>query len=88
MSPRTWKSRVQDIMACIKNIHSYTDGMSHNTFIDDPKTIWAVAFELIIIGEAARSIPAKIQERFTQIPWGKMQAIRNILVHEYFRVDE
>ncbi len=62
--------------------------MPLDAFLADPRTIRAVAFELITIGEAARAIPLEIQERFPEIPWGKMQGIRNVLVHEYFRLDE
>ena len=48
----------------------------------------AIAFEFTTIGEAARLIPQEIQERFPDVPWGKMTGIRNVLVHEYFRLDE
>jgi uncharacterized protein with HEPN domain len=40
------------------------------------------------MGEATRAIPLEIQKQYTDIPWGKMQGIRNVLVHEYFRLDE
>ncbi len=33
-------------------------------------------------------MPPEAQARYPQLPWDKMQAIRNILVHEYFRIDE
>jgi uncharacterized protein with HEPN domain len=62
--------------------------MSFDAFLDDPKTIRAVAFEFTTMGEAARAIPEDIQEKYPEIPWGKMQGIRNVLVHEYFRLDE
>jgi uncharacterized protein with HEPN domain len=62
--------------------------MSFESFLDDPRTIRAVAFEFITMGEATRAIPEEIQEQHPEIPWGKMQGIRNVLVHEYFRLDE
>ena len=62
--------------------------MSFDAFLDDPRTIRAVAFEFTTMGEAARAIPEEIQEKYPGIPWGKMQGIRNVLVHEYFRLDE
>lgn len=88
MSPRTWRERVEDILTCARNIESFTDGMNFDSFFDDPKTIRAVAFEFTTMGEAARAIPEEIQEQYPEIPWGKMQGIRNVLVHEYFRLDE
>lgn len=63
-------------------------GLTFQTFLEDPRTIRAVAYEFTTIGEAARVIPIEIQERYSDIPWGKMQGIRNVLVHEYFRLDE
>lgn len=62
--------------------------MSFDAFLDDPRTIRAVAFEFTTMGEAARAIPEDVQEMYPGIPWGKMQGIRNVLVHEYFRLDE
>lgn len=47
-----------------------------------------MAFEFITIGEATRAIPGDVQSRYPEIPWGKMLGIRNVLIHEYFRLDE
>lgn len=88
MSPRSWRERVEDILTCARNIEIFTAGMSFDVFLDDPKTVRAVAFEFTTMGEAARAIPEEIQNQYPEIPWGKMQGIRNVLVHEYFRLDE
>lgn len=88
MSPRSWRERIQDILTCAYNILSFTAGMSFETFQDDPKTIRAVAFELTTMGEAVRAIPQNIRDQYPEIPWERIQGIRNVLVHEYFRLDE
>jgi uncharacterized protein with HEPN domain len=88
VSPRDWHARLQDILTCSYNIQAFTTGMNFVSFLNDPKTIRAVAFELITIGEAVRAIPQEIQDKYYEIPWGKIQGIRNVLVHEYFRLDE
>jgi uncharacterized protein with HEPN domain len=88
VSHRTWRERLEDILVCIHNIQSFTTGMTFDAFVEDPKTIRAVAFELTTIGEAVRAIPLEIQKRYPNVPWGKMQGIRNVLIHEYFRLDE
>lgn len=36
-----------------------------------------------VIGEAARHIPSHLQERYPQVPWAEMRAMRNVLSHEY-----
>ena len=88
MSPRSWQQRIDDILACARNIRDFTQGMSMDDFLDDPRTVRAIAFEFTTIGEAARVMPVEIQDRYPDVPWGKMQGIRNVLVHEYFRLDE
>lgn len=88
MSPGVWRERLEDILTCARNSESFTAGMSFDAFLDDPRTIRAVAFEFTTMGEAARAIPEEIQEQYAEIPWENMQGIRNVLVHEYFRLDE
>ncbi len=88
MSPRTWLERLKDILTCAQNIQDFSAGMPFEAFLDDPRTIRAVAFEFTTIGEAARLVPKEIQVKYPNVPWGKMQGIRNVLVHEYFRLDE
>ena len=88
MSPRSWRARINDILVCIQNIQTFTLGMTFDEFSMDGKTIRAVAFELITLGEAARAVPQKVQQQYPEIPWLKMQDIRNVIVHEYYRMDE
>lgn len=84
MSPRDWQNRLQDILQAISDARQFTAGMTLEAFTADQKTIRAVAFEIAVIGEASSSVPAEIRERYPQIPWAKMRAMRNILVHRYF----
>jgi uncharacterized protein with HEPN domain len=88
MSPRNWQQRIRDILACIRNILVFTHGLSLETFEENSMAVRAVAFEFVTMGEAARAVPEDIQSRYAGIPWDKMQVIRNVIVHEYFRIDE
>jgi len=47
----------------------------------------AVARNFEIIGETATRVPEEIQGIHPEVPWYKMKGMRNIMVHEYFRVD-
>jgi uncharacterized protein with HEPN domain len=42
---------------------------------------------LPIIGEAARSISSAFKQAHPEVPWRSMIGLRNLLIHEYFRVD-
>ena len=87
MSPeRNWRMRVEDILACIQKIDSYTHGLTYEQFSVDDRTVDAVIRNLEIIGEAAGNIPLEIQERYPELAWLEMRGMRNIVAHEYFGV--
>ena len=88
MSPRDWKDRIRDILDAIAEIQKFTRGMDFESFHEDDKTIRSVEMNFIIIGEAANQIPEEIEEKYTTIPWSLMRAMRNRIVHVYFKVDE
>ena len=88
MSPRNWKDRIRDILDAIAEIQKFIRGMSYDDFREDDKAVRAVEMNFIIIGEAANQIPEEIEEQYTTIPWNLMRAMRNRIVHVYFRIDE
>jgi len=88
VSPRGWQERVRDILDAIAEIREFTRDMEYETFKDDDKSIRAVEMNFIIIGEAANQIPDEIEEKYPDIPWNLMRAMRNRIVHVYFNVDE
>ena len=87
MSSRGWSLRVQDILSAINSIQQCTNGMTREDFEADETLIQAVLYNLIVIGEAATNIPTAIQELHPEIPWRLMSNMRNLIAHEYFRVD-
>jgi uncharacterized protein with HEPN domain len=76
------------MLACVEDILQFTQGLSKDQFLADLKTIRATAFEVGMLGEAAKFIPDEIKARYADIPWRSIIAVRNIIVHEYFRIDE
>lgn len=62
--------------------------MSYESFKADDKVVRAVEMNFIIIGEAATQIPEEIEEKYSNIPWSLMRAMRNRIVHVYFNIDE
>jgi uncharacterized protein with HEPN domain len=85
--PRKWKFRIRHILEAIATAQSYVRGMTFENFQRDTKTVDAVITRLMIIGEATRSVPEEVQAAHAEVPWHKMQGLRNVIVHEYDRVD-
>lgn len=88
MSTRNWQLRIEDILESIQHILDYTKDINVLAWGSDQKTIDAVVHNFEIIGEAANHTSPAIQSRFPDIPWSQMGGIRNVLIHEYFGVDE
>ena len=53
----------------------------------DELVLSAIEHHLIVIGEAARRISPAFHEQHPEVALGKAIGMRNILVHEYGRVD-
>jgi uncharacterized protein with HEPN domain len=88
VSPRGWQDRIRDILDAIAEIQKFTRGMDYESFGKDDKAIRAIEMNFIIIGEAANQIPEEIEEKYITIPWNLMRAMRNRIVHVYFKIDE
>jgi uncharacterized protein with HEPN domain len=42
---------------------------------------------MAIIGEAANSLMPDIEEIYPEIPWIDVRGMRNVVIHEYFKVN-
>ena len=87
MPPRDWRIRVEDIVEAAITIAGFVQGLTHEEFAEDRKTVDAVVRNLEVIGEAARHVPEEVRTQFPEVPWADMQDMRNVLIHEYFGVD-
>jgi uncharacterized protein with HEPN domain len=74
-------------LEAIARIQSYTRGLTFDQFQLDRKTIDAVERNFILIGEAARHVPAEVTGRYPSVPWRNMRNMRNVVVHGYWGVD-
>lgn len=68
MSPRAWQEHVEDILNCARNVQDFTKGMSFESFLDDPRTIRAVAYEFTTIGEATAQSRKRFRSSFPMSP--------------------
>jgi len=87
MSKRNPLLFLQDILDSIEKIEIYTRDIDFTGFRNNPMIIDAVVRNLEIIGEAAAKLPARILKKYPTVPWSKMKAIRNKVIHEYFGID-
>jgi uncharacterized protein with HEPN domain len=86
--PRDYKVFLEDILEAIGKIRHYTRGLSLQAFTADGKTFDAVVRNLEIIGEAVKQIPEDMRSLRPEIEWRRVGRLRDILIHQYFGVDE
>jgi uncharacterized protein with HEPN domain len=85
---RDWRFRVRDILAAVHAVAAYTDGMDYGDFLADMRTRDAVVRNLMTIGESVRWIPDVVLSEHPEVPWRTMRGMRNVVVHEYFGIDD
>lgn len=78
---------LDDILESVEKIRRFTEGMSYEEFVDDPKTVDAVLRNFEVIGEAAKNVPDDIRKEYSDVPWSEMAGMRDTLIHGYATVE-
>ena len=78
--------RLRDILEAIERLEKYA--RQGKTVFEQQELIqtWVI-YHLQIIGEAARTTSQEFKARYPEIPWQDASDLRNLIIHEYFRVN-
>ena len=80
--------RLKHVKKCIDDLMQILNGVDADTFYIDTEKKYAVERVLEIIGEAINHIsPATLNKADRVISWRDIVDFRNLVSHEYFRVD-
>ena len=80
-------SYLWDMLEAAKTIVRFTQGVALEGYRADLMLRLAVEREIEIIGEAARRVSDSFRTAHPDIPWQRIIAQRNVLIHEYGEVD-
>ena len=78
---------LEHILQSIELIESYVQGHTLEEFLESVALQDQVIRRIEIIGEAARNLPEELTAKYPDVPWQRIVAMRNILIHVYFGVD-
>lgn len=84
---REFRDYLSVILDSIKKIEGFTQKISFEAFSEDEMRIFAVVRALEIIGEAAKSVPMDLKEKYPLVPWKEMAGTLDKLIHFYFGVN-
>jgi len=86
--PRTHQAYIADILDAIDRIEKMTSGMDFAKFSNDRTVQDAVVKNLLVIGEAVKSIPGRKRAGFEEVEWRKIAGLRDVLIHAYSNIDK
>jgi len=85
---RDEQDRLRDIQDATAAIRRHLEEAGETTAAkEDPLLHDALLFQFVVIGEAVKNLSPETRESAPEIPWSDIAALRDLIAHEYFRID-
>lgn len=83
------EDRLRDILDAIAAARWYLEVAEDRAVDDLPEELipHAILYNLAVIGEAGKHLSADVTREFPEIPWREISGLRDLIAHEYFRID-
>ena len=85
--PKRWDIYVDNMEEACRVALEYTDGFDFDASVNAGVYLDGALHRLQNLGDAMKKVPLEVQERHPEIPWKRMVDNRNLIAHEYYRVD-
>lgn len=83
---RDYRLYLEDMRQHCDEILDHVRSLDYEGFLADRAAYKAVAFSLLVIGEAANHVPPEIRARYPVVEWRRIVGLRNVLAHGYFAI--
>ena len=87
MTKRHESHYLEDILNPATLAVDFLSTSTRESFEKDMLRQGATLFQLAVIGEATKHISKEFRDKHPEIPWKKMAAMRDVLVHAYHELD-
>ena len=77
---------LSNIQECIERIEEYTKG-GKEEFMATKIIQDAVIRNFEIIGEATKRLSPELRSKYSDVPWQQMAGLRDVLIHDYLKVN-
>ena len=82
-----WQKILRLMVEDIDRIDQFLDGMDQQSFLRDERTIFAVCYAFVRIGQGVVMLPDEFRAAHPSVPWREARHFRNFMVHVYMAVD-
>lgn len=87
MSANTDLASVLDIVTAAQQIQRYSAALTRAQLEQDDEKQAAILYRIAVIGEAVKRISPAFRAQHPQVPWRKIAGMRDIVLHQYDRVN-
>ena len=76
-----------DIAHAAKRVLLYAADMLKSSLMADDEKQSAILYQVIVLGEATKRLASEFRSRHHEIPWKEIAGMRDILIHQYDRIN-
>lgn len=85
---RDERERLRDVKDAITAINTHLERADDTTREANDQLLHdALLFQFVVIGEAVKNLSPQTRELAPEIPWTDIAGLRDLIAHEYFRID-
>ena len=84
---RDWLLYLGDLIESGEKIERFVSGRTFETFLSDEAIFDAVLFNLQVIGEATKKLPAEARSALSEAGGAGPARLRDLIAHHYFALD-
>jgi uncharacterized protein with HEPN domain len=84
---RDYSLYLKDIIQAAEYILTDISGLNMQQFQEDRVRIQLVLYNLMLIGEAIKSLPTTFRDAHPNVDWRAAAGMRDVLIHQYFLTD-
>ena len=80
--------RIEHMIEAAELLLRFTSNLTVTEYIASAEKQYAVKFAFIMLGEDAATVSEELKLKYSDIPWGEIKGMRNIVAHNYIKTDE
>ncbi len=81
------KASLLDIVNAAKRVLKFAEGLDRSALATNEEKQSAILYQVIVIGEATKRLSSEFRTQHPEIPWKDIAGMRDILAHQYDRLN-